>query len=292
LSVIGNVNASSYTGSLQYFEFDQGTNTTYGIGIGEGAIDNYSYGIGIGFNASINYNGGIGIGSNQGVNYDQGIGIGDSSNTNYESGIGIGYGAYNNYTEGIGIGASASENNGGGIGIGSNAITNGLGYGTVAIGYLTNAERQNEFVTSAGSATITNKAQSIIQKFKQISLASSGGIWQEIFTDASSARLTILASSIYHYRIQINAIGAIGFLCKTWEITGAVKRDASNNTIMVGGLTATPTYSITAEDSGTNNWDVEVSADDTNEALKIEVKHDYGNNVTFSATVWATETRL
>ena len=44
--------------------------------------------------------------------------------------------------------------------------------------------------------------------------------------------------------------------------------------------------------SGTNNWDVKVSADDTNEALKIEVKHDYGNNVTFSATVWATETRL
>ena len=61
---------------------------------------------------------------------------------------------------------------------------------------------------------------------------------------------------------------------------------------MVGGVTATPTYSITAEDSGSTNWDVKVTADDTNEALKIEVKHDSANNVTFSATVWATETRL
>jgi hypothetical protein len=134
-----------------------------------------------------------------------------------------------------------------------------------------------------------NKAQSIIQKFRQTSLASSGGIWQEIFTDATSARLTILASSVYQYRIQINAIGATGFICKTWEITGAIKRDASNNTTMVGGA---PTFVITSEDTSTGNWDVRVNADDTNESLKIEVKHDYVNNVTFSATVWATETRL
>ena len=165
---------------------------------------------------------------------------------------------------------------------------NGNGTGTVTIGAFSKAERQNEFVTTATDNTI-NKSQSIIQKFRNKTLASSGGIWQEIFTDASSARLTILASSVYHYRIQINAIGATGFLCKTWEITGAIKRDASNNTTMVGGA---PTYVITSEDTSTGNWDVRVTADNTNEALEIEVKHDYANNVTFSATIWATETRL
>ena len=160
--------------------------------------------------------------------------------------------------------------------------------GTVVIGAYTKAERQNEFVTT-GTDSTTNKSQSIIQKFKNKALATAAGAFQEIFTDASSGRLTIFASSIYQFRIQINAIEATGFKCKTWEIVGGIKRNASSSTTMMGGA---PTYYITSEDSGTSNWDVRVTADDTNEALKIEVKHDSANNVTFSATVWATETRL
>jgi hypothetical protein len=299
--VQGTLNAPSITGSLLYFEFNAGTNTSSGIGIGDGTINNndygigigdsfgnYSYGIGIGHSNGSNYNTGVGIGYGANTNYDNGVGIGAGANNNYESGIGIGNSALENYTEGVGIGIEAGQNYSGGVGIGASAITNGLGYGTVALGAFSIAQRQNEFVTTATN-NVMNKAQSIIQKFRQTSLASSGGIWQEIFTDATSARLTILASSVYQYRIQINAIGATGFICKTWEITGAIKRDASNNTTMVGGA---PTFVITSEDTSTENWDVRVNADDTNESLKIEVKHDYVNNVTFSATIWATETRL
>jgi hypothetical protein len=274
LAVTGKVTATSFTGSLQYFDFNANTNYTYGVGIGLNAFNNYDYGIGIGQNAF--------------DNYTYGVGIGAGSINNYNYGVAIGYNTYQNYNYGVGIGESAFGNYNYGVGVGASTNTNTKGTGTVTIGAYSKAERQNEFVTTATDNTI-NKAQSIIQKFRNKTLASSGGIWQEIFTDASSARLTILASSVYHYRIQINAIGATGFLCKTWEITGAIKRDASNNTTMVGGA---PTYLITSEDASTSNWDVRVTADDTNEALEIEVKHDYANNVTFSATVWATETRL
>lgn len=273
LSVTGSVIANSFTGSLLYFEYNNATNINGGIGIGEGTIDNNDLGIGIGFGSSLNY--------------QYGIGIGAGANNNYESGIGIGNAALENYTEGVGIGIEAGQNYLGGVGIGAAASSNTLGYGTVAIGAYSIAQRQNEFVTTATN-NLTNKAQSIIQKFRNKSLASNGGVNQELYTDASSARLTIFASSIYHFRIQINAIEATTFICKTWEVVGAIKRNASNTTSIVG----TPIYTVTSEDTGTTSWDVTVDADDTNEALRILVKHNATNNVTFSATVWATETRL
>jgi hypothetical protein len=302
LVVTGSVTATSFTGSLQYFDFNANTNTSNGIGIGVqstgnnnggvgvgvAAKNNYDYGVGVGINAYDNYLAGVGVGQDARTNYSSGVGVGNNARNNYSGGVGIGSLAYDNYTYGVGVGFASLSNNNYAVGIGAYTNGNLKGTGTVTIGAYSTAQRQNEFVTTATNGG-TNKAQSIIQKFRNVSLASSGGIWQEIFTDASSARLTILASSVYHYRIQINAIGATGFLCKTWEITGAIKRDASNNTTMVGGA---PTYLITSEDTSTGNWDVRVTADNTNEALEIEVKHDYANNVTFSATVWATETRL
>ena len=299
VSIADNYDNYSYAVGIGYAASN---NRDYGIGIGRTAQNNYTNGVGIGFEAQNNYSYGVGTGYSAYNNYTYGIGIGYYAYNNNSNGIGIGKNAYSNYSSGIGIGENASSNYNYGVGIGQNtqnnynygvsigavATSNAKGTGTVAIGAYSKAERQNEFVTT-GTGISTNQAQSIIQKFRNKSLATAAGAFQEIFTDAGSGRLTILASSIYHFRIQINAIEATGFKCKTWEITGAVKRDASNNTTMVGGA---PTYYITSEDSGTGNWDVKASANDTNEALKIEVKHDSANNVTFSATVWATETRL
>jgi hypothetical protein len=279
--------------STLVLRYDSST-TTYksylgrNISIGESSDTNYWYGIGIGFGANNNHTGGVGIGGDANNNHTGGVGIGELSNYNHTYGVGIGVEAYVNNTYGVGIGNLSNYNHTYGVGVGYSATSNEKGTGTVAIGAYTKAERQNEFVTT-GTNNVTNKAQSIIQKFKNKALATAAGAFQEIFTDASSGRLTILASSIYQFRIQINAIEATGFKCKTWEIVGGIKRNGSNVTTMVGG---TPTYYITSEDSGTSNWDVRVTADDTNEALKIEVKHDSANNVTFSATVWATETRL
>jgi len=273
LNVTGSVIANRYTGSLQYFDYNTNTNTSNGIGIGLSATNNYYNGVGIGELAQSNYSNGVGIRYYASSNYNGGIGIGFLSANNYDIGVGIGYGSQlcNNY----------------GVGIGAYTRTNGNGPGTVSIGSYSKAERQNEFVTTATNSSV-NKAQSIIQKFREKSLASSGGVLQELFTDDSSARVTILASSVYQFRFQINAIETSTFVCKTWEVVGAIKRDASNNTTMVRN----PIYIVTSAEAGSANWDVTVDADDTNEALRLRVKHDAANNVIFSATIWATETRI
>jgi hypothetical protein len=119
-------------------------------------------------------------------------------------------------------------------------------------------------------------------------LTSNSSAWQELFIDGTSARLTIIASSVYQFMIQINAIDKTTYDIKTWKVEGTIKRNGSNVTSIVGSVIKT----IIAADTATTNWDVQVTADDTNEDLKIEVKHDSANSVRYSLNVFATETRI
>ena len=80
----------------------------------------------------------------------------------------------------------------------------------------------------------------------------------------------------------------VTFDSKTFVIEGAIKRDNANNTIMV----PEPYFYWTAWDPITVAWQAQVEADDAHEALILEVSHDSVNNVRFSATIWATETRI
>jgi len=257
------------------------------VSIGFGTSNNYTYGIGIGYYANNNYTYGIGIGANVYNNRDYGIGIGSNANYNYSNGTGIGADAYNNYNYGIGIGNYARNNYNYGTGIGANATSNSKQYNTIALGAYSVAERNRELVSTA-TANTTNKAQLTFQKFVEQDLASNSGAWQELFIDGTSARLTIIASSVYQFMIQINAIDKTTFDVKTWKVEGTIKRNNSNVTSIVGTVTKT----IIAADAATTNWDVQVTADDTNEALKIEVKHNSANQVRFSLNVFATETRI
>ena len=127
-----------------------------------------------------------------------------------------------------------------------------------------------------------------IQKFVEKDLATNSEAFQELFINGSSARLTIIASSVYHFRIQINAIDKTNFDVKTWDVVGAIKRDASNVTSLVSAVTKT----VTSESAGASAWDVQVTANDTSESLKIEVKHNSANQVRFSLNIFATETRI
>jgi len=229
----------------------------------------------------------VAIGKNTYNNNYYGVGVGNYAFNNYNYGVGVGFDAFNNYNYGVGVGYFAGNNYNFGVGVGNYATSNTKQYNTVAIGTYSQAERNREIVSTATDA-LNNKAQLTIQKYVEEDLASNSGAWQELFIDGSSARLTIVASSVYQFLIQINAIDKTNFTCKTWKIEGAIKRDASNNTTLIG----TPTKTVTGADTGTTNWDVRVSADDTNEALKIEVKHDSTNQVRFSLNIFATETRV
>jgi hypothetical protein len=226
-------------------------------------------------------------GSNWVSEWAYNISLGFNSRNNYFFGVAVGYETVNNYWYGVAIGNGAKNNSNFAVGVGNYAISNFKGTNTVTIGAYSKAERNREIVSTA-TANETNKAQLTIQKYVEKDLASNSGAWQELFIDGSSARLTIVASSVYQFLIQINAIDKTNFSCKTWEIKGAIKRNNANTTTLVG----TPTKTVTGADSGTTNWDVEVSADDTNEALRIRVKHDSANQVRFSLNIFATETRV
>jgi hypothetical protein len=226
-------------------------------------------------------------GSNWIPEWKQNIAIGFDTANNFTNGVGVGEDAYSNYSCGVGLGKMANLNYLYAVGVGAYATSNGKQHNTVTIGAYTQAQRNREIVSTATAST-TNKAQLTLQKYVEKDLASNSGAWQELFIDGSSARLNIIASSVYQFLLQINAIDKTNFTCKTWEIKGAIKRNNSNVTTLVG----TPTKTVTGADTGTTNWDVQVSADDTNEALKIEVKHDSANQVRFSLNIFATETRV
>ena len=215
------------------------------------------------------------------------ISIGHLTRYNYTYGIGIGHNSNSNHTYGVGVGASTNSNQTFGVAVGFSASCQNKTRNTVAIGAYSKAERNREFVSTATQDTI-NKAQMTIQKFREKDLSTAAAAWQELFTDADSARLLIIASSVYHFRIQINAINKTTFDVKTWTLEGAIKRNASNATSIVGTVAKV----VTSADAATTNWDVQATADDTNEALKIEVKHDSANQVRYSLNIWATETRI
>ena len=215
-------------------------------------------------------------------NYNVSFGLNAKS---YNGGLSIGR-VSSGHTQGTSIGNSA-DGSSGGLAAGYSANTNAKSSCTVASGMNSKAERNREFVSTATYST-TNKAQLTFQKYMEKDLATAAAAWQELFIDASSARLAIIASSVYNFKAQINAIDVTNKNVKCWEITGCIKRDAANATSLVG----TPTVTVIGADTAAANWDARITADDTNEALKVEVKHDSANNVRFSLNIYATETRI
>ena len=107
-----------------------------------------------------------------------------------------------------------------------------------------------------------------------------------MFVDASSARLSIIAKSAYTFRAQIVAFDYTNYKAKSWEITGLIRRDNSNNTVLIAS-----TVSVIAADTEAATWDARITADDTNEALKLEVYGEAGKTIRFTANIFATEVR-
>jgi len=60
-----------------------------------------------------------------------------------------------------------------------------------------------------------------------------------------------------------------------YRIEGLLARDESNNTALVGSITKT----VIAESAGATAWDVTATADDTNEALAVQVTGEAATNI-------------
>ena len=94
-----------------------------------------------------------------------------------------------------------------------------------------------------------------------------------------TSRATVTANAIISFNIQVVAREDATGDCAAWEFKGAIKRDGSNNTALVGSVTKT----VIAEDAGATAWDVTVDADDTNESLRIQVTGEASHTIKWAA---------
>jgi hypothetical protein len=171
----------------------------------------------------------------------------------------------------------SNNNSNYGVAVGAYATSDTKGPGTVAIGAYSKAERQNEIVSTA-TANVTNKAQTSVIKFRNRTVSNPNNA--ELFTDGSSGRLTLLANSVISYVIQVTAISSTD--SNAFHAIGGIRRIGNSTTLM----STNPVRSR----FNNNGWEIAITADDTNDALRITFTGT--GTITFSATAWITETRL
>lgn len=212
-------------------------------------------------------------------NYSIAVGYDTSASS---AAISIGYAA-NSTNNGVSIGFASNATNYG-VAIGRSAKTNSKHYG-VALGYYSETERYAEIAHNINGSD-TDQENNI----------TIGG-WEGSTTDATpleifcggiaNQRFTIRPSSVLGFRLIVTARDNVAGHVGMWTISnGVIKRDGVGNTAMATAATVTEIV----DESG--DWSVAVTADDTNESLKIEVTGDATNPVQWAARLDGVETHF
>jgi hypothetical protein len=84
--------------------------------------------------------------------------------------------------------------------------------------------------------------------------------------NGNNARSILEAKSIWNCIVYITAIKSDGTKSATWVKAVTIKRDNSNNTALIGTVTDV----VAEKNDGSPSYTISITADDTNEALKIE----------------------
>jgi len=235
-----------------------------GVAIGRGKLranDCIMIGASSGFDMSSNQS--IGIGKGTAGNYSIGIGMNDLSIGNDAVGIG---GDASSRGIGIGNNVSASVD---GLCIGTSAENNGKqfakSFGNYARGVHT-GEIVFKIDNNANYSSIAKQSHLRIVNF---GATTTNDTQTEIYlNDSTSAdRLVIPAKSSYMIKGRMSAVQSDFSDVKHWEFNCSLLRDGSNNTTLQG----TTNITILQESTGATTWDLILSADNTNESLKVEV---------------------
>ncbi len=263
-----------YAGGIKEFIFN-GTNWISGS-IGSGENDNKKKNIHIGWQA-------IGI--------NQGVAVGYSTYAS-DRGTAIGYDAYG-YSTGVAIGYLASATGSvaigpwargyfGGIAIGSSADCNSKRR-TICLGAKSKAYRVGELTININEDS-SQKYNIVIGKW---SGSSPDNTPKEIYAAGySTSKFTIRPQSVLAFTILITARNNISGDCAAWKVEGAIKRNAANYTGMLVAAT------ITAIHKDDATWDVAVTADNTNNSLKIEVTGAADSIIQWAARMDGVETHF
>lgn len=223
---------------------------------------------------------GVAIGTNA-TGYTSGTALGLNSNAN-GNGAAVGRSA-NGFSSGAAVGEDATGSSGGAA-IGNSASTNSKD-AAVAVGYYSRAQRYREFVKGADKASTTLRSWSILDWYGDTANATPTEI---LLGGTASQRLTVLAKSAFMFSILVVARDDTNNVVSSWKLEGCIKRDASNNTALVGAVTKT----VTAQDAGAAAWDIAATADDTNEALILTVTGAAATTIRWNAMATISEVRF
>jgi hypothetical protein len=150
-------------------------------------------------------------------------------------------------------------------------------YSTIIGGFYTQASKYGELSHAAGRFAQTGDAQHTVLIARN---NTTNTTTTTLFLDGSSSRLTLPAETTWTFTINLSAYNDTDNTAAWWIIRGGIRRDAANSTSLIGSL-------IEERDSEStmSNTSVAVTADDTNEALNIDVTGLASKNIRWVAVV-------
>jgi hypothetical protein len=116
---------------------------------------------------------------------------------------------------------------------------------------------------------------------------SNNSITELFLRDTPSNRCVLQAKNVLSFRGQAVAYRSTYAGSARWSIEGLIKRDGSNNTTLVG-VTATLTHS----DGTGNTLVLTITADDTNEALRVQVTGNASETWTWGVELELLDLRI
>ncbi len=231
------------------------------------------------------------------------ISIGTGAEATTTNSIAIGKNADSKASSGncIAIGDATSAAGQNSMALGSNTTVSASGIGGVALGYLaeivsaspygialgaySKTSRYGELSISGDHATANKNPFGIVQWKGQTTDGNAAEIYLH---GVSSNRCTIVANSAIRFTLNIIAKQSATANVASWFVEGIILRDGSNNTTCVLD-TGSPVAKAT---NGTvSGWTVAVTADDTNEALKIAVTGATSTTINWHVTAELTEVK-
>jgi hypothetical protein len=210
-----------------------------------------------------------------------GGGGGNVASFNYAT---VGGGYSNEVTDGMGTIAGGYDNTIAGIygsigGGRENIITATASFATVPGGRNASASHYGEMAYASGYFSATGDAQTSTYVVRN---TTSNNTPTELFLDGSTARITIATNRVLTFDILVVGVNTTNGNSGGYRLAGVIKNIAGT-TSFVG----TPNQTILGED--TASWDATVVADNTNDALVIQVTGAAGATIRWVATVRTVE---
>lgn len=165
----------------------------------------------------------------------------------------------------------------------SNNVASNVSHSTIPGGYAAKTGHYGALCHAAGSFASAGDAQHMVLIARRNTTDDTAN--QVLFLDGSTLRLTIPAQTVWKFTVNLSAYNDTNNEAAYWEFRGAVRRNNSNGTALVGTV-------IVESDAETSlsTADASVVADDTNEALEIRVTGVAATNIRWTAVADIVQT--